>query len=103
MREQHSFPKEQSDSQLASQKPNNATSSGVQHFRNYDLVRRIGIGGMGEVYLARQRTAFGREVAVKIIRPDLIHDITVKKRFLNEIGRASCRERVYICEVNGEV
>jgi serine/threonine protein kinase len=55
-----------------------------RRFRNYDLVSRIGIGGMGEVYLARQRTAFGREVAVKIIRSDLMNDITVRKRFLRE-------------------
>jgi serine/threonine protein kinase len=56
----------------------------VQQFGNYDLVRRIDVGGMGEVYLARQRTAFGREVAVKIIRSDLVHDITARKRFLRE-------------------
>ena len=56
----------------------------AKHFGNYDLVRRIDVGGMGEVYLARQRTAFGREVAVKIIRSDLVHDITARKRFLRE-------------------
>ena len=56
----------------------------LQHFGNYDLIRRIDVGGMGEVYLARQRTAFGREVAVKIIRSDLVHDITARKRFLRE-------------------
>jgi tRNA A-37 threonylcarbamoyl transferase component Bud32 len=56
----------------------------LRRFGNYDLVRRIDMGGMGEVYLARQRTAFGREVAVKIIRSDLVHDITARKRFLRE-------------------
>ncbi|MBO0779414.1 MAG: serine/threonine protein kinase [Ktedonobacteraceae bacterium] len=56
----------------------------VGRFGNYDLIRRIEVGGMGEVYLARQRTAFGREVAVKIIRPDLAYDVTVRKRFLRE-------------------
>src|SRR5581483_9355514 len=56
----------------------------LSHFGNYDLVRRIDMGGMGEVYLARQRTAFGREVAVKIIRSDLVHDLTARKRFLRE-------------------
>src|SRR5437868_1549347 len=53
-------------------------------FGNYDLVRRIDVGGMGEVYLARQRSAFGREVAIKIIRSDLVHDITARARFLRE-------------------
>src|SRR5438105_15836779 len=53
-------------------------------FSNYDLVRRIDVGGMGEVYLARQRSAFGREVAIKIIRSDLVHDLTARARFLRE-------------------
>ena len=53
-------------------------------FGNYDLVSRIDVGGMGEVYLARQRTAFDREVAIKIIREDLVHDITARERFLRE-------------------
>src|ERR1700730_6300163 len=56
----------------------------IKHFGNYDLVRPIDTGGMGEVYLARQRTAFGREVAVKIIRSDLVHDVTARQRFLRE-------------------
>lgn len=53
-------------------------------FGNYDLVRRIDVGGMGEVYLARQRSAFGRAVAIKIIRSDLVHDMTARARFLRE-------------------
>src|SRR6266568_2519493 len=53
-------------------------------FGNYDLIRRIDVGGMGEVYLAHQRTAFDREVALKIIRSDLVHDTTARKRFLRE-------------------
>ena len=56
----------------------------VISFGNYDLVERIDVGGMGEVYLAHQRTAFGREVAVKIIRNDLVHDAMARKRFLRE-------------------
>ena len=56
----------------------------MEQFGNYELVRRIAVGGMGEVYLARQRTAFGREVAVKIIRSDLMHDVMARKRFLRE-------------------
>jgi serine/threonine protein kinase len=53
-------------------------------FGNYELVRRIDIGGMGEVYLARQLTAFNRTVAIKIIRSDLVHDTTARARFLRE-------------------
>src|SRR5579875_2674778 len=55
-----------------------------RRFGNYELVRRIDVGGMGEVYLARQRTAFGREVAIKIMRSDLVHDPVARQRFLRE-------------------
>lgn len=56
----------------------------MESFGNYNLVRRIDAGGMGEVYLARQRTAFNREVAIKIIREDLADDATTRERFLRE-------------------
>jgi serine/threonine protein kinase len=61
-----------------------ASGQQLHHFSNYDLIRRIDVGGMGEVYLAYQRTAFNRKVAVKIIRSDLVHDATARKRFLRE-------------------
>ncbi len=76
MREQNGPMKEQHSSISESQNR--------RPFGNYDLVRRIDVGGMGEVYLARQRSAFGREVAMKIIRSDLMHDTTARKRFLRE-------------------
>src|SRR5260370_14380719 len=56
----------------------------LARFGNYDLVRRIDVGGMGEVYLAHQLSAFGRVVAIKIIRSDLVHDMTARARFLRE-------------------
>jgi serine/threonine protein kinase len=56
----------------------------LPRFGNYDLVHRIDVGGMGEVYLAHQRSAFGRNVAIKIIRSDLVHDVTARSRFLRE-------------------
>ncbi|HET8912929.1 MAG TPA: serine/threonine-protein kinase [Ktedonobacteraceae bacterium] len=56
----------------------------MQRFGNYDLIRRLAVGGMGEVYLAKQRTAFGREVAIKIIRPELVNDTITRQRFLRE-------------------
>lgn len=59
-------------------------------FGNYEIIRPIDTGGMGEVYLARQRSAFGRLVALKIIRNDLMHDLTARERFLRE-ARVSSR------------
>src|SRR5437660_12832564 len=76
MKEQQSTTNEQADSVKQEQNK--------YRFGNYELVRRIDVGGMGEVYLARQRTVFDREVAIKIIRSDLVHDSTARKRFLRE-------------------
>src|SRR5579884_466145 len=53
-------------------------------FGNYELIRRIDVGGMGEVYLAHQLTAFEREVAIKIMRSDLVHDPLARERFKRE-------------------
>ncbi len=63
---------------------NEGQSSAKRMFGNYELIRRIDMGGMGEVYLARQRTAFNREVAVKIIREDLARDPLARARFFRE-------------------
>jgi serine/threonine protein kinase len=81
MREQRG-PIQERDNLTGDQKAR--VSAAELHFGNYDLVDRIDVGGMGEVYLARQRTAFGRLVAIKIIRSDLVHDVVARQRFLRE-------------------
>jgi serine/threonine protein kinase len=50
----------------------------------FHLIDRIGSGGMAEVYRARQLTAFGRDVAIKVIRPEFSEDETFRTRFLRE-------------------
>lgn len=50
----------------------------------YELVERIGGGGMADVYRAKQTTAFGREVAVKVIRSGFSEDQMFRERFLRE-------------------
>jgi serine/threonine protein kinase len=55
----------------------------------YEVLRRIGSGGMGAVYVGRQ-LAVGREVALKILRADLMNNESVRERFRREaeiIGR----------------
>jgi Protein kinase domain len=52
----------------------------------YRLVKRLGSGGMGNVYLGYSRT--GRPVAVKVIRPDIAEEPGFRKRFRREVQLA---------------
>ncbi|EIV95195.1 serine/threonine-protein kinase, partial [Frankia sp. QA3] len=52
----------------------------------YALISRLGVGGMGTVYLARNTA--GRRVAVKVIRPDLAADEEFRRRFRAEVEAA---------------
>ncbi|HYF45888.1 MAG TPA: serine/threonine-protein kinase, partial [Acidimicrobiales bacterium] len=49
----------------------------------YELVGRLGAGGMGTVYLGRGPG--GQMAAVKLIRADLAHDGTFRERFRREV------------------
>ncbi|WP_051969962.1 serine/threonine-protein kinase [Kitasatospora azatica] len=52
----------------------------------YRLLRRLGAGGMGRVYLGR--TAGGRTVAVKLVRGELAEDGEFRARFRREVEAA---------------
>ncbi|MFC8722245.1 PQQ-binding-like beta-propeller repeat protein [Kitasatospora sp. NPDC057198] len=52
----------------------------------YHLLARLGVGGMGRVYLAR--SAGGRTVAVKVVRADLAGDADFRERFRREVSAA---------------
>jgi serine/threonine protein kinase len=56
---------------------------GERHLPGYQLIREIGRGNMGIVYLAR-READGKEVAVKTVNPSQADNPQITKRFLLE-------------------
>ena len=51
---------------------------------NYVVGKRIRAGGMGAVYEGKQRTAFDRRVAIKVILGDYAADREMRRRFARE-------------------
>lgn len=52
---------------------------------DYDLIERLGMGGMGVVFEARQRSVGSRRVALKLLRSHFVTD-ALKIRFRREIA-----------------
>jgi serine/threonine protein kinase len=64
----------------------------------YDVVRPLGSGGMGEVYLARDRV-LGRDVALKVLRRQYAGDHEFAERFKREAMSAASLSHPNIVQV----
>ncbi len=64
----------------------------------FHLLRRLGKGGMAEVWLSEQ-TSLRRQVAVKILRPDFVADAGYVKRFRHEATAAGSLNHPNIVQV----
>ena len=51
----------------------------------YEIMRILGGGGMGMVFLARDRES-GREVALKVVKAELVTNLNIVHRFFREAG-----------------
>ena len=65
----------------------------------YEVVARLGGGGMGIVYSARD-TRLGRRVALKFLPPRWSHDESAKQRFIREAQAASATDHRNICTIH---
>jgi formylglycine-generating enzyme required for sulfatase activity/serine/threonine protein kinase len=80
------------------------TRLGEQITRDYKIVRLLGKGGMGEVYLAEQLRVGRRRVALKVLSRACSEDPDLARRFENEAasaGQIQHRNVVMIYECRG--
>ncbi len=65
---------------------------------DYVLIRRLGRGGMADVYLADQKS-LDRQVALKVLKPDLAQDQQYVQRFQNEARAAAALVQANIVQI----
>jgi Tol biopolymer transport system component len=65
----------------------------------YEILSRIGAGGMGEVFKARD-TRLDRSVAIKVLPSALAHDAQLKVRFEREARTISQLSHPHICTLH---
>ena len=66
----------------------------------YDVVAKLGAGGMGEVYRARD-TRLGRDVAIKLLPPALSADPDRLRRFELEAKTLAALNHPHIAQIYG--
>jgi serine/threonine protein kinase len=78
-----------------------------QRIEHYEIIQKLGEGGMGEVYLA-QDTKLNRNIAIKFLALSTVADEQAKERFLREAQSAATLDHPHVCgiyeigEANGQ-
>lgn len=78
---------------------NALTADDPQQVGPYRITARLGAGGMGNVYLAS--SSGGRQVAVKVIRPELADEPGFRERFAREASAAQAVSGAFTAAVVG--
>ena len=76
------------------------SSDSDDSFKDHELIRVIGEGGMGTVWLASQISPIQRNVALKVLRPELVNRATVARFDLERQAIGSMNHR-FIANVLG--
>lgn len=69
-----------------------------QTFGHYRILEKIGAGGMGEVYRARD-DFLKRDIAIKTLHPGLLSDAATKEKLLREARSSSALSDPHICTI----
>src|SRR5438093_10276061 len=75
------------------------TNAGERQLGHYTIIRQLGAGGMGEVYLADD-TRLARKVAIKVLPTDLTRDEDAKRRLLREARSVAALDHPNVCAVH---
>ena len=76
-----------------------ALTEGVLLVGRYEVLRPIGRGGMGRVYKARDRV-LDDDVAIKVLRHELVQDPEMARRFMSEIKLARKVSHPNVCRIH---
>jgi serine/threonine protein kinase/Tfp pilus assembly protein PilF len=70
----------------------------AESIAHYRIIKKLGAGGMGEVYLALD-TKLDRKVAIKVLPPDFLAEENLKKRLVREAQAAAKLDHPNICAI----
>jgi serine/threonine protein kinase/predicted Zn-dependent protease len=65
---------------------------------HYEIIRLLGQGGMGQVYLAKDER-LERQVAIKFLPEEMEQDFQTRLRFVREAKSAAALDHPFICKV----
>jgi serine/threonine protein kinase len=70
-----------------------------QTISHYRILKKLGAGGMGEIYLAED-TILDRKVAIKFLPSESSSDVNANRRLIREAKSAATLDHPNICAIH---